>query len=272
MGMQQLTRQSPSWILLMVCCTAAFADASTEFAGVTPLSSTGAPVPVAAAGEMKSMPGPIARSIAREAVRLTVDLQAGSADVEWSRVRKLAPGTEIIVTVESTQPGGRHVVRVGEFDLTVLNVADLGLPAPVKDLLRGLAASHPDYFSAALRGGTVVLEKGVRLRLDGVFVGDRKVADLGQVIETIARHNVGEIKIRQKGRGVWGHLGPLGGYFVGGLSGGVVAGFACQAAAGRDRCDTGAFLAGMLGGGIAGGVYGFRAAHRETEDVIYRAP
>ena len=112
----------------------------------------------------------------------------------------------------------------------------------------------------------------MRLRLDGVFGDDRKVADLAQVIENIARGDVAEIKTRQKGRGVWGHLGPLGGYFVGALSGGVVAGLACRAAAGRDGCDSGAFLAGMLGGGIAGGVYGFRAANRETEDVIYRAP
>ena len=260
MCMQQLTRRSPSWIVLMVWCTAAFADTtpadgSTEFAGVTPAST-----------------GPIARSIAREAVRLTVDRRSGSDDVEWSRVRKLAPGTELIVTVEGSQPGGRYVVRVGESDLTVLNVADSPLPAAVKALLRGVATNHPDYFSAVQQGGTVVLEKGVRLRLDGVFVGDLKVADLERVIENIARNDVVEIQIRQKGRGMWGHLGPLGGYFVGGMSGGLVAGFACQAVAGRDRCDTGAFLTGMLGGGIAGGVYGFRAANRETEDVIYRAP
>lgn len=125
---------------------------------------------------------------------------------------------------------------------------------------------------AAQLGATFVLESSVRIRPDGVFVGDRKVADLGQVIERIGRHDVAEINTRRKGRGVWGHLGPLGGYFVGALAGGVVAGGACQAAAGRDRCDSGAFLAGMLGGGIAGGVYGFRAANRETEETIYRAP
>jgi hypothetical protein len=98
------------------------------------------------------------------------------------------------------------------------------------------------------------------------------VADLQQLIETSARQDVAEIKTRQKGRGFWGHLGPLGGYFVGAMAGGYIAGFACQAAAGRDRCDTGASLTGMLVGGIGGGIYGFRAADRETESVIYRAP
>ena len=116
------------------------------------------------------------------------------------------------------------------------------------------------------------MEQRVRLRPDGVFVGDRKVADFGHVIETIARADVAAINTRQKGRGVWGHLGPLGGYFVGAISGGVVAGLACRATAGRDSCDSGAFLAGMLGGGIAGAAYGLRAANRQTEAVIYRAP
>jgi hypothetical protein len=229
-------------------------------------------LPVAAQAPMALTPGPIARSIAREAVRLAVDSRAGSADVEWSRVRKLASGTEIVVTLEGSQPGERYVVRADESDLTVLKVVDPPLPAAAKDVLRGVASNHPEYFSAAQQGGTFVLEKSVRLRADGVFVGDRKVADLGQVVENIARNDVAEIKTRQKGRGVWGHLGPLGGYVAGAMSGGFVAGFACQAAVGRDRCDTGAFLTGALLGGIAGGIYGFRAANRETEHLIYRAP
>jgi hypothetical protein len=226
--------------------------------------------PAAAQDRIEVTPGPIVQAIAREAVRLAVDPRSGSADVEWSRVRKLAPGTEIIVTVEGSQPGARYVVRGDESELTVLNVADQPLPAAATGVLRDVASNHPDYFSAAQQRGTFVLQKSVRLRLDGVFVGDQRVADLAQVVQTIARSDIAEIKVRQKGRGVWGHLGPLGGYFVGAMSGGFVAGLAGQAVVGRDRSDTGAFLAGALVGGIAGGLYGFRAANRETEDVIYR--
>jgi hypothetical protein len=172
-------------------------------------------LPVGAQDRMESTPGPIARGIAREAARLTVDQRTGSADAEWSRVRKLAPGTEIIVTIQGSPPAGRHVVRVDESSLTLSN---------------------------------------------------------GQVVEPVARNDVAEIKTRKRGRGVWGHLGPLGGYFVGAISGGYIVGLGCQAVEGRDRCDTGAFLAGGLMGGIAGGLYGFRAARRETEQVIYLAP
>jgi hypothetical protein len=91
----------------------------------------------------------------------------------------------------------------------------------------------------------------------------------GQVVERVARNDVAEIKTVKKGRGVWGHLGPLGGYFVGALSGGYAVGLACQAVQGRNRCDSGAFLLGALMGGVSGGLYGFSAARRETEEVIY---
>ena len=73
----------------------------------------------------------------------------------------------------------------------------------------------------------------------------------------------------QRGAGVWGHLGLLGGYFVGAIGGGYVAGLGCQAAANRDRCDSGAFLDGMVFGGVAGASYGFHAARKENEKVIY---
>ena len=161
---------------------------------------------------MESTAGPIARGIAREAAWLTVDQPTSSADAEWSRVRKLASGSKIIVTLEGAQPVERRVVRVDESSLTLSN---------------------------------------------------------GQLVKQVARNDVAEIKTLKKGRGVWGHLGPLGGYFVGALSGGYAVGLACQAVQGRSRCDSGAFLLGALMGGVSGGLYGFSAAHRETEEVIY---
>jgi len=113
------------------------------------------------------------------------------------------------------------------------------------------------------------VDRAVRLGRDGVFVSDQKVADLQDVVEIEARSEVAQIMTRRKGRGIWGRLGVLGGYLVGAMAGGYIAGFACQAAAGRDRCDTGAFLTGGLIGGIVGGVHGFRASTRETEEVLY---
>jgi hypothetical protein len=170
-------------------------------------------LPLEAQDRIEPTTGPIARGIAREAARLTVDQAASSADAEWSRVRKLASGSEIIVTtVKGAQPVKRRVVRVDESTLTLSN---------------------------------------------------------GNVVEQVARNDLAEIKTLKRGRGVWGHLGPLGGHFVGALSGGYAVGLTCQAMQGRDRCDSGAFLLGALMGGISGGLYGLSAARRETEEVIY---
>jgi hypothetical protein len=175
------------------------------------------------------------------------------------------------VTIASSQAVERYFVSADDSGLTVLNLTDSTLPPAAVRALRGIASQHPEYLERAAKGGTFLLDN-VRLTSSGVFVADRKVADLQRVVETSARTEVAEIKTRNKGRGIGGHLGLIGGYFVGALAGGYGAGFACQAAVGRGRCDTGAFLGGMLVGGIAGATYGFRAANRETEDVVYRAP
>lgn len=196
---------------------------------------------------------------------------APTPDSDWSRVRILEPGNTIMVTIQGRQAVERYFLSADVSRLMVLNLTDPALPVATARTLREIASEHPEYFERAAAGGTFLMGN-VRLESGGVFVAGRKVSDLQRIVETSARAAVAEITIRQQGRGVWGHLGPLGGYFVGAISGGVVAGLVCQAAAGRDRCDSGAFLTGALVGGIAGAVYGFRAANRETKEVIYRAP
>jgi hypothetical protein len=196
---------------------------------------------------------------------------AAADDTDWSRVRSLAPGTKVVVAVKGTPPGERQIVQVDEQVLTVVDAANPVLPESAVDGLQRAAAEHPEYFAVALQGGTVILGKGLRLQRDGVFINDQKVAPIAQIVERIARDDVLEITRLRRGRGFWGHMGSLGGYFIGALSGGMAAGLVCQAAAGQNRCDTGAFLVGSMVGGIAGAGYGFRAARHETEEVIYRA-
>ena len=83
------------------------------------------------------------------------------------------------------------------------------------------------------------------------------------LMKTIARDNIVEIRTHKKGRGFLGHLGPLGGSFIGGLAGGYLGALGCH-------CDSG-FLPGMVVGGVLGGIGGYRAATRVTDEVIYRA-
>lgn len=192
-----------------------------------------------------------------------------SADKDWSRVRALDPGKEIGVSLGDSSTVERLFVSADESTLTLLNLTDSPQVAKAARTLPEIVSRHPEYFTGAAKGRTYLVDN-LRLSPEGVFVADSKVAELQRVIETSERRAVAEIKIRQRGRGFWGHLGPLGGNMVGGFVGGLAAGFACQAAAGRNRCDSGAFLVGMVVGGLVGGTYGFHAARRETEEVLYR--
>ncbi len=109
------------------------------------------------------------------------------------RVRTLAPGTEIIVTVKGAPAGRRYLVLADdESAFTVLNLADPRLPRAARDVLRDIAAKHPSYFVRADRHESFV-NGTVRVEPDGVFVADRKGADLGQLIEHVARGDVAEI-------------------------------------------------------------------------------
>jgi len=199
---------------------------------------------------------------------------AAQSDREWSRVRKLEPGTEITVSMRAgpreAQDLARFFVSADNSTLTVLNLTNPALPTAVVGALRELVSKHSTTLQRVATGGTVVISN-VRVTSAGVFLDDRQVASLDDVLNIRARSDIVEISRTQKGRGFWGHLGPLGGYFVGGFVGGLVSGLVCQAAAGTDRCDNGAFLVGMTAGGIAGGAYGFHAARRESVEVMYRA-
>jgi hypothetical protein len=255
--------------------------ATPVMAGQAPQAGN-APAKATARLDQTALAGSFDRAVRREAVRLAaVQSGGGPAEANWSRVRKIAPGTELTLTVKGSPPGAqRYFVAGDDSDLTVLNVADPGLPAATRDVLRGVALRHPGDFPAAQQGRQITLGKGVRMGPDGVFVSDRKVADLRRIVEEIARDDVGEVTTQARGRGIWGHLGSGGGFYVGAMAGGLTGGFGvgltCQAGGGHgDACEgpflTGAFV-GEIAGAIAGAAYGYHAEHRQTEVVIYRAP
>ena len=216
-------------------------------------------------------PGPIARAITREAAQFAANPGSETPDPDWLRVQKVEAGKEIIVTLRRSNPVKRYFLSANESSLTVLNLTDPTLSQAVTNVLREVALHRPQSILAVRTGGTLVLEKNLRLGPDGLFVANRKIADLQHIVETNPRIDVAEVGTRRNVRGLWGHLGGVGGYFVGSMAGGYGAGLACQAALGRGRCDTGAFLGGMVVGGITGLVYGLRAEDREIDEVIYRA-
>ena len=206
--------------------------------------------------------GPIARAITREAVRLAAVQQVGKPpDSDWARLRRLAPGTEMTVTVRGSQAGKRYVVSVRDAALTVLNVTDPSLPDPATRALLNIAANHPEYFAGAQSGGAFLVDKSVRLASDSVFVADQKVADLGHLIEIIPVTNIVEITARRRHGSGWGA--------VGGAVGISLLTWALEANASPSY---GLFFTSLFGAPVAGAVAGYYGFGRPIEEVIYRAP
>jgi len=178
----------------------------------------------------------------------------------WSRVGELAPGTDVMVTVKALPPRDRYFVLADEFAVTVLSLADATLPDSSRRTLRDMASHHPEYFAAMQTGGTFG-QDNVRVGRDGVFVANRKIAELGQVVETIARTDISEI------RGPVIARGSVPGVILGGWLGfgvGVV-----PALGGATAVVAWPLLIGSVAGG---GLLGFRWSSHETEGIIYRAP
>src|SRR5262249_45407382 len=139
------------------------------------------------------------------------------------------------------------------------------LPTRAREMIRDVASRHPGYFTAAQRGATFLLDEGVRLTPDGVFIADRKVVDLAQLVERYQRSRVAEIKTAPTTSNPVGCAlaGYYGGALIGGLPGALIGG-----AAGR---DTGPALVGMTVGWSIASVHVYRTCRHKPERDVYRA-
>ena len=90
------------------------------------------------------------------------------------------PGTRVLVTVSDAAPAERYFVQQTDDELVVLNLGDASLP---KRQLLNMAIDNPAWMAASSK--TTYKDNNVRVGPDGVFVKDKKVADLSQVVEHI---------------------------------------------------------------------------------------
>ena len=164
------------------------------------------------------------------------------------------------MTVRGSQPGSRYFVLTDGSRVTVLNLTGPTLPRAATRVLRDMASQHPEHFAAFEQSGTF-RQDDVSIGRDGVFVANRKVADLGQVVETIARNDVIEISGPVVARGsVLGAV--IGGWL--GFSAGVVPALG--------GAPTAVAWSALLGSAAGGGFLGSHWSSHQTEGVIYRAP
>jgi hypothetical protein len=218
---------------------------------------------------------PPARSLSSEAARVARTLPASGVrqtmrDSNWGRVSTLDRGTEIAVTLRASPGGTRYFIEAGQSGLTVLNLS--GLPAVVTRVLRDTAASQPRYFEYAAAGATFPLQENVRLTPEGVFLADQRVAELGRIVETIARADVvtveGPARTR-RGSVAGAVIGASGGFLLGLVSSVNLAFKQCGGSCTDEKALMALSLVGMP---IGGGVLGYYARRSPAREVLYEAP
>lgn len=207
--------------------------------------------------------GPLMQAVQKEASRLVAaPRKVGPAVQNWPRVTRLAPGREIFVEARGGRAASRIFVTADESELIVLDLTHASLTSEVRRVMRDGVKTHSEYFLHVFAGSRIVHGK-VRLAPDGIFVSDRKVAEISDVVKRIPRTDVVVITTPPKRRG------SLSG---GAIGAGVGVVLAYRAAQGLYYTDKEALLVlALVGLPIAGGVLGYQANPRTTQDVIYRA-
>jgi hypothetical protein len=175
----------------------------------------------------------------------------------WSRVDELRPGAEISVSTARGPMRTRIFVSADDSSVTVLSLEAPSLPSAAIDTLRNMAARHPEYF-AAMQTKRSFEQDGVRLGQDGLSVAGRTVAAFTDVVETLPREAVLEI------RGPVVARGSVAGTIVGGWLG-----FCVGVVPALGGADSGvALLAGAV---TVGGWLGHRWSNHTEEGVVYRS-
>jgi hypothetical protein len=181
---------------------------------------------------------------------------------DWTRVRAIEPRSRIRVTaVGLGDRDHQYFVSASDRAMTLLVVG--GLPRTAKRLVLNLAGSHPELFVspdkwAEYRDGKV------RVNPDGLFIGNRKIADLSEIAKTVDAGDVAEVSaevVIPRAPHDIDQLSPVvGGAFVAGLYGTLAI---C-----KDKCGSAALLP-ILGAPIAAALILARRTPRAMA-VVYR--
>lgn len=201
-----------------------------------------------------------------EARRLTVGTQA-----DWYGVLRLVAGKPIVITERGRLPEPRRFLAADDAEIVVLNDRHPELSARTRRVLLDMAYERVDY-ARLFRGELFFVHENVRVAADGVFAGDRKIADTSEVIERIPRGDVLVVALPPKRHGsILGAVIGAGGGFLIGFP--LAVGIAMEDQCGRSCNDEEAKMA-LVGIGlpIAGGVLGYHVVSRTTQTIIYESP
>jgi hypothetical protein len=178
----------------------------------------------------------------------------------WSRVGELRPGAQVAIAASNAPLHPRIFVSANASEVIVVNVDVPSLPRAAIQALRDMATRRSEFF-AAMPAGNSFEQDRVRLGRDGLFVDDRRIAAYDQIVETLAREAVREI------RGPVVARGSVLGTIVGGWLG-----FSVGAVPGLGGAKPATAWATLAGSVVLGSWLGHRWSSHTVEGVVYRAP
>jgi hypothetical protein len=113
----------------------------------------------------------------------------GADESMWKRVERFDPGTRVKVTLEGATAAERYFVQLNDNVIVLLNLSAPDLP---KRQLLNMAIDNPSWIAGTSK--TTYRDNNLRVGPDGVFVKDKKVAELNQVVEWVPRAKVAAIE------------------------------------------------------------------------------
>src|SRR5580765_951655 len=132
------------------------------------------------------------RTLVRSVMIATVlgtSVLLGADESMWKRVERFDAGTRVKVTVDGSTPADRYFVQLNDSVVVLLNLSAPDLP---KRQLLNMAIDNPAWIAGTAK--TTYRDNNLRVGPDGVFVKDKKVAELAQVVEWVPRAKVTDIQ------------------------------------------------------------------------------
>jgi hypothetical protein len=181
-------------------------------------------------------PSPFSRESIRRAIDASIEVappdQLADSRADWQRVRNIRPKSEIFLAVGSWS-AKCTVLASDDKSLTVMKLNDK-LPFVVTELLRELVSSDPQLLiTLTTTGSRSDGSRKVKIGPEGIFIGDKKIAAMSDVIVRIDRADVREVRKRPQGRSVGR---TIGGAFLGLALGSAVGSLIDQAAKNGPTC------------------------------------
>jgi hypothetical protein len=234
---------------------------------VAALSLISAPSAAAQASSQAGK-GPLALAIDRSIDRLSTTRAAsgGVPATGWDAVTTLRGGTEVLLRTNGGIDGRRAFVFADVAELVVLNLSHPALTHAARERLRDIGVDQPVALLAA-RQHTIVSDRTISVGAGVISESGRALAPLGEVVQTIPRSAVREIRLeRTGGSKVGAAVGATAGIVAGLLTAPYWMMKPCNGSCGDEQLMLGVSLVGLP---VAGALVGYLP--RGEEVVVYRS-